>query len=215
MADPVVAAALQSDSSDTVLDALSAVEAHIRSLSRDRAALMEHASAIGIPQTDLARRLDVSQAAISRRLRQWQGTPVDSRSRAILDAVDTYERRQITTAPLTRALIDAGEGPMPALDRAIVRGTVPPQVALDVRAAHEATLSEDEQLERMNPDLLDDLMKTLVEQALTHLRAHEPDPQVRHDLARRARRATDTAARINLIHESRDILTRAGSTVHP
>lgn len=211
MAEKMVDQALESSCAAEVLDALSAVEAHLRTLMRDRADLMEHAVSIGVSQADLARRLEVSQAAVSRRMRQHHESGQDSRDRRVAVVIDAHERRQISTARLVKELVALGEGPMPALDRAIVRGTISPHVALEVEAAHLSRLAEAERLERMDPDLLDDLMQSHVKDAMVYLR--DRDPQAHQELARRARHATSAAERIQLITESRAVLGDQGSNL--
>lgn len=191
-----------------VLDELSVVAAELRRLERRRGDLMRAAQELGVIQEEIARRLEVSQAAVSRQLRSRPATLAEARERLIEDAIDAYEAGRSSEAELLEQLLAVGDGPMPAFERGVIRGTIGLDVARRVREARSPAATERERLVGMDPDLLADLLRVTVHDTLARLRRQGDTTGLREDLARRARasRAADPTTRADLILQCRAIL---------
>lgn len=189
-------------SAAAVLVELSLVEAQSRQLARRRAALIAEATQAGATQDEVARRVGRSQATLSRQLnREPQADPME-------EAVDAYEAGQLSAAALVEQLLGNEGKTMPALDRAFARGTIGPDIVSRLERRRGEGVNERERLELMDPDLLGDVLRASVQDAVAHLRRAGDTSGLREQLARRGRatRAKDSAARVDLILECRAIL---------
>lgn len=192
-----------------MLAELGANEAERRRLERRRVELMEEAWEAGATQTEVARRLGVSQATFSRQLARAAASDRSSAVAAAEEAVDAYEAGRLPIEELIARVLAAGQDPIPALDRGIVRGTLALDVVRRIEQARSTGLGERDQLARMDFDLLDQLMRVTVEDAVRALRVAGGPQGRRDDLARRgraARRSITPDERIDLILECRAIL---------
>lgn len=198
-----------------VLAELVVIEAQRRELERRRGDLLVQARDAGVTQVELARVLEVSQATVSRQLPRQKPTATEARDRAGAELVDRYEQRLISSEEFVEALLGLGEGPLPALDRAVLRGTVGLDVAEVYDQARRTGQTEQERLAALGPDAVAELVRHAGKDALERLRVDGADEEERRRLAARmlALRPSQMQESVEFILECRARTGQGGATV--
>lgn len=158
-----------------VLGELVAVEAQRRGLERRRLDLVVEASRLGASQERLGRLLEVSQPSVSRFVSRPVAEPMGSVEREVAELVEGYEAGRVHPVSLVVRLsgLVPDQGPVPALDRAVLRGTVPSSLARLVQETRAKRVSDEDGLRALGGDELADVVHQDVLAAVDRLRELE------------------------------------------